>query len=132
MRMEPPTSMHEEDGPLDPAAERVRRKLVRFMVVNLGILFAALMAVVVALVYKSGVFSEAPPEPVAVVAPPTPAEIPYVEASIALPAGAVVLSQALSDDRLSLHTRLEDGAEVLFVYDLRDRRMLGRYMLVAQ
>ena len=43
-----------EDKPLDPAVERVRRKLVRFMAINLGLLFAALMAVVAAVVYKAG------------------------------------------------------------------------------
>ena len=44
---------NDDEKPLDPAAERVRRKLVRFMAINLGILFLALMAVVAALVYKS-------------------------------------------------------------------------------
>ena len=44
----------DEDKPLDPAVEQVRRKLVRFVAINLGLLFIALMAVVGALVYKSG------------------------------------------------------------------------------
>ena len=43
----------EEEKPLDPAVEKVRRKLVRFVAINLGLLFIALMAVVGALVYKS-------------------------------------------------------------------------------
>ena len=50
-----------DEKPLDPAAERVRRKMVRFMGINLGILFAAVMAVVLALVYKS--VSTAPETP---------------------------------------------------------------------
>jgi hypothetical protein len=41
-----------EDKPLDPAVDRVRRKLVRFMAINLGLLFLALMAVVLAIVYR--------------------------------------------------------------------------------
>ena len=54
---------NDDEKPLDPAAERVRRKLVRFMAINLGILFLALMAVVAALVYKS---MTVPPEAPAV------------------------------------------------------------------
>src|SRR5262245_27019369 len=33
----------DEEKPLDPAAERVRRKLVRFMAINLGLLFTAVI-----------------------------------------------------------------------------------------
>ena len=43
----------EKDKPLDPAVEKVRKKLVRFVAINLGLLFLALMAVVGAIVYKS-------------------------------------------------------------------------------
>ena len=42
-----------EEKPLDPAMERVRRRLVRFVGINLGLLFIALMAVVVAIVYRA-------------------------------------------------------------------------------
>ena len=49
----------EEEKPLDPAVEKVRRKLVRFVAINLGLLFVALMAVVAALVYKSRTASAA-------------------------------------------------------------------------
>ena len=51
--MAQPTFDDEEEKPLDPAVEKVRRKLVRFVAINLGLLFVALMAVVGAIVYKS-------------------------------------------------------------------------------
>ena len=41
-----PVQADEEEKPLDPNVEKVRRKLVRFMGINLGLLFLALMAVV--------------------------------------------------------------------------------------
>jgi hypothetical protein len=47
------TKPGQADEQLDPATERVRRKLVRFMAINLGILFVALMAVVIAIVYRA-------------------------------------------------------------------------------
>ena len=51
-----------QDEPLDPAVERVRAKLMRFAVINLGILFLALMAVVGALVYRAVSTESAPHE----------------------------------------------------------------------
>ncbi|TIT86625.1 MAG: fimbrial protein, partial [Mesorhizobium sp.] len=41
-----PIDEEDEEKPLDPAAEKVRRKLIRFMIVNLGLLFLALMVVI--------------------------------------------------------------------------------------
>ena len=54
----------EREKPLDPAVERVRGKLIRFMLVNLGLLFVALMAVAIAIVYRTG-NRQAPPAAVA-------------------------------------------------------------------
>ena len=48
-----PIAEEEDEKPLDPAAENVRRKLVRFMIINLGLLFLALMVVIGELVYKA-------------------------------------------------------------------------------
>ena len=44
----------EEDAPLDPAAKRLRRKLVRLLFVSGGIMMAGLIAVIAAIVYKLG------------------------------------------------------------------------------
>ena len=62
-----PYADEEEEKPLDPDIEKVRRKMIRFMGINLGLLFLALMVVVAALVYKSR--KAAPP-------PPPTSEIP--------------------------------------------------------
>lgn len=115
----------DEDRPLDPAAERVRRKLVRFMGINLAILFAAVMAVVVALVYKS----MAPAENGEARSPAAlPAEA--LSGEILLPAGARILSHAISGNRLSLHLRLAAGGEAMLVYDMAEGRPVGRFTIV--
>jgi len=44
----------DEEQPLDPAMERVRRKMVRLMVISIGIMMVGLMAVLGAIVYKIG------------------------------------------------------------------------------
>lgn len=103
-----------EEKPLDPAVERVRRKLVRFVAINLGILFVALMAVVIALVYRNMSRRAA-----------TPAEM--VQGTIALPAGARVVSQSLSGDRILIDTELSGGGHALFVYDTVANRLVGRF-----
>lgn len=117
---------NDEEKPLDPAAERVRRKLVRFMAINLGILFIALMAVVAALVYKSMTVA---PEPVAIAS-----DVPSgaVSGRIALPAGARLLAHSLSGDRLSLHVGLAGGGEAVLLYDTAQGRIVGRHDLVSE
>lgn len=114
-----PHAEEEEDKPLDPAVERVRRKLVRFIAINVGLLGVALMAVLAALVYKStssgGSQSQLP-----------------ASAEIALPSGSRLVSQSLSGDRVSLDAELADGRRMILVYDLADRREVGRFVLVPQ
>jgi hypothetical protein len=120
-----PIAEEEEEKPLDPAVEKVRKKLVRFIVINLGILFLALMVVIGALVYKA---RNAPPA-----APPAGVfQVPDgepVSGDIVLPVGAKVVSQSLSGNRLSIDAELADGSRAIFVYDLAERRIIGRFAL---
>lgn len=120
----------QEEKPLDPAVEKVRKKLVRFVAVNLGLLFVALMAVLAAIVYKTR--SEAPAAPETAI---TEIQVPagaVLEGEIALPRGARIVSQALSGSRLSLDVELPDTTRAIFLYDLGERRMIGRFAVTAQ
>ena len=119
-----PSDDDEREKPLDPAVERVRRKLVRFVAINLGLLFLALMAVVVAIVYRAN-RAETPPT-AAVPELPLPADA-AAYGEIALPPGARVLGHALSGSRLSLHVQTGDGASAIFLYDVAQGRMVGRF-----
>ena len=108
-----------EEKPLDPAVERVRKKLVRFVAINLGLLFAALMAVVAAIVYKSG-------------NAPQPADAPVAIAEIALPAGARMIGHGFSDGQFSIDTELTDGSRIIIVYDVAGKKIVGRYAVTAK
>jgi hypothetical protein len=121
---------HEEEQPLDPAAERVRRKLVRFMGINLGILFAAVMAVVLALVYKSmrAGDEEAAFQPAASAVPSGE----MLTGEISIPAGARILSQSGTDNRLTLHLGLQDGSEAILLYDIHQGRVVGRFRITRE
>jgi len=115
---------HDDEKPLDPAAERVRRKMVRFMAVNLSILFLAVMVVVAAVVYRAFLANRSAdaPEPVAA----TTISPPAASGVLSLPSGADIVSQSLSANRLSLHVR-QSGAEAILVFDLSTGQQVGRF-----
>jgi hypothetical protein len=117
----------EEEKPLDPAVEKVRRKLVRFVAINLGLLFFALMAVVAALVYKS---RTAPPPAEVVEQTPSPEGV--AEGQVALPAGARIVSQSLSGDRLSLQLELADGGRAIYLYDVAAQRVIAKFAITEE
>jgi len=117
---------NDDDKPLDPAVESVRRKLVRFMMVNLGLLGVALIAVVGAIVYKSRTAGPVMP---ATVGLEVPADGGVIEGGIALPGGAHVVSQSLSGDRVSLYVEEPGGARAIYLYDLAAKRMVGHFAI---
>jgi hypothetical protein len=126
-----PTIDDNEEKPLDPAVEKVRRKLVRFVAINLGLLFLALMAVLAAVVYKTG----APSEIVSAdghEAVPSPAEGGVMAGDIILPAGARLVSHSLSGNRITLEAELAGGGRALFLYDIAEKRIIGRFDLKSE
>lgn len=124
-----PYDDEDQEKPLDPAMEKVRRKLVRFIAINLGLLFLALMAVVAAIVYRA----TRPAEPPATVSElPAPPEGQSAYGEIALPEGAQVRGHALSGANLSLDVELADGRRAIFVYDTVRGKMTGRFDIVRQ
>ncbi len=114
-----------DDKPLDPAVEKVRKKLVRFVAINLGLLFVALMAVVGAVVYQSRTTEPPRSDDIA-------SQGRVIEADIPLPAGARIVSLSLSGDRISVDAELADGSRVIFLYDMAERRVVGRFAVTAE
>ncbi|PBC06091.1 fimbrial protein [Mesorhizobium sp. WSM3860] len=121
-----PIAEEDEEKPLDPAAEKVRRKLIRFMIVNLGLLFLALMVVIGALVYKARNAPGAGSVPADEVQAAGGAPL---SGDIVLPVGAKVVSQALSGNRLSIDAELADGSRSIFLYDIAERRVIGQFAI---
>lgn len=117
-----------DEKPLDPAVERVRARLVRFAVINIGILFVAVMVVLAAIVYKTTQLGKEPAAPAAsnTTAPPIGEA---VEGRIAIPAGARIVSQSLSGTLLSLQLQGGDGQGSILVFDTGRGRVVGRYTI---
>jgi hypothetical protein len=124
--MASPIAEEDKEKPLDPEVEKVRGKLIRFMAINIGLLLLALMVVIVAIVYKS---RTAPPARLPLATDiQAPAGEP-VSGDIVLPVGARVVSQSLSGNSISIDAELADGSRAIFVYDIGERRMIGRFAI---
>ncbi|MBB2973550.1 hypothetical protein [Mesorhizobium sp. RMAD-H1] len=123
----------DREPPLDPAMERVRRKMMRLLAVSIGIMLIGLMAVLAAVVYKVNRSDEPQtPEPRSDIpgqgaAAPVPPAI--IESQVPLAPGTRLLSQSLSGDHVSLETLLPDGGTEIVVYDFRTSRIIARMRL---
>lgn len=105
-----------QDAPLDPAAERVRRKMVRLLAVSIGIMFVGLFAVLAAIVWQLG---EA--------ARPAPAE-----ATLVVPDGFAIVESGLAADGVMLRGTGADGVMLLLVFDRSTGVMVGRYRIAPE
>ena len=117
----------DEEKPLDPAVERVRRRLIRFMAINLGILFIAFAIVLGAIVYKLSFAHKENADQAQNAQLPTGGE--PISADIPLPTGAKLISTSLSGSAALLEIALPDASRMLIYYDLAKGHVIGRYAL---
>ncbi len=97
---------YEDEPPLDPVLENVRRKLVRRMAWSLGIMMIGLMAVLGAIVYK-------------ISAPQQSSDILTIQNAleIDIPDGARLISTSVTDDNLLIAVELRSGEYQLISVD---------------
>ena len=115
----------QDEKPLDPAMEIVRRKMARLQIVSLGIMFVSLMAVFGAIVYKAT-------RPVATTAVAGSTGVPSdgpVNASAALPAGFVVQSVGLSGTQVLFYGATSAGQRQAIVFDYALRHIVATISL---
>jgi hypothetical protein len=104
----------DEEKPLDPAIEAVRKRLARLMVVSVGIMMVGLLAVLGAIVYKAS----------------GPSQIAIANGTLAIPAGMTVIDQSLDGDRIALRLKSADGAETIMLYSLVNGIATGTWPIV--
>lgn len=115
------------EKPLDPAMEKVRRKMVRLLVISIGVMMAGLMAVLYTLVHK---ISDRPLKAAAsIVSEAGFASLPGKEitGTIALPIGAQINNQSLSGSRILMDITLTDGKRQTVIYDIAEQRIIARF-----
>ncbi|MDK1375199.1 hypothetical protein QN222_11965 [Sinorhizobium sp. 6-70] len=112
----------QEEKPLDPAMENVRRKMVRLQLVSAGVMLVMLMAVLGTIVYKvtrTNGGAEAAPVAVSV-----PSDAP-VSAIAALPAGFSVSNVALSGSQVLFYGSLPGAEPRAIVFDIPAGRIVA-------
>lgn len=116
----------EPEKPLDPAMEKVRRKMIRLLAISIGVMMAGLMAVLFAIVYKMNSKPGAQTGEAALAVPQGAEEI---AGTIVLPEGAQINSQSLSGNRIAFDLTLPDGKRELAVFDMAAGHFVARYQL---
>lgn len=117
----------EIEKPLDPATEKVRRKMVRLLAVSIGIMFVGLMAVLGAIVYKfsqTGNKASVQSEAISV-----PQSLEEVTGSVALPGGSQINATSLSGNRIMFDVSLPDGKRELLIWDIAAGRFAAKLAL---
>jgi len=112
-----PNFTDEEEKPLDPAMEKIRRKMVRLLVVSSSVIILGLMAVVFSIVYK---IDRNKPDQSRLPATTTAAAdvVPAARQSITLPARFVLESSSISGNRILMSGADAGGGKRLLVYDI--------------
>ena len=113
----------QEEKPLDPAMENVRRKMVKLQLVSAGIMMVMFLAVLVAIVYKV-TRPDPSARPIAGNGLAIPADRPIVAAAL-LPPGFTVLSTGLSAGQILFYGTLPDGTRKALVFDLSVGRIVA-------
>jgi hypothetical protein len=122
-----------EDEQLDPAAERLRAKLARLLLVSSLVMMLGFIAVFAAIVYKLGfLHSASEPSFAELAAPSATLSRPPGDARLRLPAGAQLVSADLDGDRALLNLRTADGATLLLLVDIPSGTVLNRIGLAEE
>ncbi|MGK6316557.1 hypothetical protein [Neorhizobium sp. DT-125] len=119
----PQPDIEEQEEPLDPAMERIRRKMVLLQLVSGGILFVCFMAVLAAVVYKVAQRPDAPAAVASTGGFSVPAGQPLAAAA-ELPAGFSIQSVSLSGSQILFYGLL-DGDRKVFIFDLAAGRIVA-------
>jgi hypothetical protein len=114
----------QDEKPLDPAMEIVRRKMVRLMIVSAAVMVVSLMAVFGAVVYKTTRPSQKPVGSAVNV----PSDGPII-ARAELPAGFSVQSVALSGSQILFYGTTSTGQQQAIVFDYGVGRIVATISL---
>ncbi len=124
----------EEEKPLDPETEKVRKKLVKFSAVFMGLNMLALMAVLGAIVYKIGGYGNPSAEGAGASVAPSqqaggtagvPVE-PGFEQLLDVPDGSQVVSASEQNGQVVINLVLPDGSRQLWFYNLQSAQVTGK------
>ncbi|CZT36338.1 hypothetical protein C8J38_108129 [Rhizobium sp. PP-WC-2G-219] len=111
----------QDEKPLDPVMENVRRKMIRLQLVSAGVMLVMLMAVLGAIVYKVTRPSAAPSLANATAGVPSDAPL---AATAVLPQGFEITDTSLSGGQILFFGTLA-GVRKALVYDIAANRIVA-------
>ncbi len=114
----------QEDKPLDPVMENVRRKMMRLQLISGGIMLLMFMAVLAAIVYKINTRDGKPEAAVSAGSPVVPSDAP-VRATAALPDGFAVSAVSQSGGQILFYGVMADGLRKAFLFDIAAGRTIA-------
>lgn len=112
----------QEDKPLDPVMEKVRRKMVRLQLVSAGIMLVLLMAVLGTIVYK---ITRPDPRAAAAIASSGIPAGEKISAMASLPAGFQLRSVSLSGGQILFYGNSIGAGERALVFDIATSRIVA-------
>lgn len=115
----------QEDKPLDPVMEGVRRKMIKLQLISGGIMAVMFLAVLVSIVYKLTQKSDT--APAASTSTQSGLVVPSdqpLALTANLPAGFRILSMSLAGSQILVDGQNAEGRRTALVYDLT----LGRFI----
>lgn len=116
----------QEDKPLDPVMENVRRKMMRLQLVSGGIMFLMFLAVLAAIVYKINTRESKPDATLSASSSgvAVPSDAP-VKATVALPDGFAVSAVSQSGGQILFYGVTADGARKAILFDIAAGRTVA-------
>ncbi len=120
----------QDDKPLDPAMEKVRRKMIRLQIVSGLVMFISLMAVFGAVVYKAMGPSKTA-TPTASQSMQVPSDQP-VSATASLPQGFTIENISFANGDMLFYGRLANGTRKALVFNVQTRRFVADVTIDAQ
>jgi hypothetical protein len=119
----------QQDEPLDPAVEAVRRKMIRLQVVSGAVMFISLMAVFGAVVYKAMGTKSTPATTSSTMQVPTDGPI---SATASLPEGFVLANTSYAGGDLVFEGRTANGTRKALVFNIASGRFIADVTIDAR
>jgi hypothetical protein len=120
-----PNFADEDEKPLDPAVEKIRRKMVRLLFISSSVIVVALMTVLGSIVYKANKNSAAAQPPATTAANVEPKQ------TITLPKGFALETTTVDGNRIWFMGTTE-GKHLVIVHDIATGKTLTEISVVPQ
>lgn len=119
----------QDDQPLDPAMEKVRRKMIRLQIVSGSVMFISLMAVFGAVVYKA--VGPSKTATTTNTSTTVPSDAP-VSATASLPQGFTIENVSFASGDMLFYGRLANGTRKALVFNVQAGRFVADITIDAR